>query len=257
MTHGSLFSGIGGFDLAAEWVGWENIFQVEIDDFCQKVLTKNFPNVTRYKDIKEFDGTIYRNTIDVISGGFPCQPFSKAGKQRGKNDDRYLWPEMLRIVREIKPAFVVCENVTGIVKMVLKEVCISLEDQGYEVEIFNLPACSVQADHIRERIWILAYSGSKLGTFGFFNRYCQDNREIKREIGIQKIRRKNRNIIKMGTEINYGIYEGRQFSESKMVRISNGLSSELDEIRSLGNAIVPQIAFEIFKVINQIYKQQP
>lgn len=110
LTHLSLFSGIGGLDLAAEWAGFENIFQVEIDDFCQEKLTKNFPHVTKYKDIFEFDGTQYNGKIDVVSGGFPCQPFSQAGKRRGKEDDRYLWPEMYRVIQEIKPTYVLAEN---------------------------------------------------------------------------------------------------------------------------------------------------
>lgn len=160
MNHGSLFSGIGGFDLAAQWMGWKNVFQVEIDSYCQRVLQKNFPNVARYGDIKEFDGTKYRGAIDVISGGFPCQPFSRAGRQQGEEDNRYLWPEMLRVINEVKPKFVVGENVAGIVNLALDEVCSSLEDSGYKIEIFNIPACAVGADHIRERIWILAYSGS-------------------------------------------------------------------------------------------------
>src|SRR5574343_371934 len=100
MKHGSLFSGIGGFDLAAEWVGWTNIFQVENDKFCNKILEKNFPNVKRYGDIKEFNAAEYRGAVDIISGGFPCQGFSVAGKQRGAADHRFLWPEMLRVIQE-------------------------------------------------------------------------------------------------------------------------------------------------------------
>ena len=103
MKHASLFSGIGGFDLAAQRMEWENIFQVEKDEFCQKVLTKNFPHVKRYGDIKQFDGTPYRGSIDIITGGFPCQPYSSAGKRKGNKDDRHLWPEMLRVVSEIQP----------------------------------------------------------------------------------------------------------------------------------------------------------
>src|SRR5688572_707622 len=107
MRHASLFSGIGGFDLAAQWMGWENVFQVEIDKFCQKVLEKNFPNVKRYGDIKEFKGGDYRGTIDVLSGGFPCQPFSSAGERLGTEDHRHLWPENFRIVREVQPPNIV------------------------------------------------------------------------------------------------------------------------------------------------------
>ncbi len=165
MRHASLFSGIGGFDLAAEWMGWENVFQVEIDGFCQKVLEKNFPNVTRYGDIKQFNGTKHRGAVDVLSGGFPCQPFSTAGQRKGKEDDRYLWPEMLRIIREVQPRWIVGENVSGLLNlsggMVLKQIKIDLEAEGYSVfPPIVLPACSKNAPHRRDRLWIVAYSAS-------------------------------------------------------------------------------------------------
>lgn len=164
MRHGSLFSGIGGFDLAAQWMGWENVFQVEKDSFCQKVLAKNFPNTKRYGDIKEFDGTKYRGAVDIISGGFPCQPFSTAGKRKGTKDDRYLWPEMLRVIREVQPTCVVGENVYGLVNwsggMVFEQVCADLENEGYQVQPVILPACGVNAPHRRDRVWFVAYSAS-------------------------------------------------------------------------------------------------
>ncbi len=164
MNHASLFSGIGGFDLAAEWMGWNNIFQVEIDEFCQKVLAKNFPNTKRYKDIKQFDGTPYSGIVDIITGGFPCQPFSVAGKRKGKEDDRFLWHEMLRIIRESKPTWVVAENVSGIITqgagLVFEQVCSEMENEGYEVQPFIIPACAVNAPHRRDRTWFIAYSDS-------------------------------------------------------------------------------------------------
>jgi len=156
MNHASLFSGIGGFDLAAKWIGWDNIFQVEKDPWCQSILAKHFPNTERYLDIKEFRGEKYRGSVDVISGGFPCQPFSVAGKQKGKEDDRYLWPEMLRVIREIQPTWVVGENVPGIISMALDQVCTDLENEGYTVQAFIIPAASVNAIHKRDRVWILA-----------------------------------------------------------------------------------------------------
>lgn len=156
--HGSLFSGIGGFDLAAKWMGWENIFQVEKDEFCQRVLAKNFPKTRRYGDIHEFSGTEYRGAVDVLTGGFPCQPFSTAGKRRGKKDDRYLWPEYLRVIREIRPAWVVGENVAGIVNMALDQVISDLENESYEVQTFIIPACAVNAPHRRDRVWIVAHT---------------------------------------------------------------------------------------------------
>ena len=152
MRHGSLFSGIGGFDFAAEWMGWENVFQVEYDEWCQKILTKNFPNVKKYRDIKDFKGY----PVDVISGGFPCQPFSHAGKRQGEADNRYLWPEMLRVIREAKPTFVVGENVAGLVSMengkTLDGIFADLENEGYTVESFIIPAASVGAWHERQNL---------------------------------------------------------------------------------------------------------
>ena len=159
MTHGSLFSGIGGFDLAAQWAGFENIFQVEIDLFCNKVLAKNFPGVRRYGDIRKFDGTEYRGTIDIISGGFPCQPYSVAGKQKGAEDDRNLWPEMFKVIKEIRPTWVVGENVANIINFVeFDNILFDLEGEGYEVQPVIIPALAVDAKHRRNRVWIVAYN---------------------------------------------------------------------------------------------------
>jgi DNA (cytosine-5)-methyltransferase 1 len=158
MKHLSLFSGIGGFDLAAQWAGWKNVAQVEKDEWCRKVLAKNFPSSKQYADIKDFNGKEYTNQIDIISGGFPCQPFSVAGKQKGKDDDRYLWKEMLRVNKEIKPTFIVGENVTGIIGLALDTVLSDLEAQGYTTETFIIPACGKNAWHRRDRVWIVAYT---------------------------------------------------------------------------------------------------
>jgi DNA (cytosine-5)-methyltransferase 1 len=160
LSHGSLFSGIGGFDLAAQWMGWDNVFQVEKDNWCRKVLAKNFPKTKRYGDIKEFNGEKYRGAVDVISGGFPCQPFSIAGERKGKDDDRYLWDEMLRVIGEVKPTYVVGENVTGIIGLALDKVLSDLEAQGYTTETFIIPACGKNAWHRRDRVWIVAYPNS-------------------------------------------------------------------------------------------------
>ena len=161
MTHASLFSGIGGFDLAAEWAGWTNIFNCEIDPFCRRVLAYHFPNAVQYEDIRTTDFTVWRGRIDVLTGGWPCQPFSVAGKRKGTDDDRYLWPEMLRAIREIRPRWVVGENVRGFVNwsegMVLDTVFADLEALGYEVQPFILPACAVGAPHRRDRVWIVAH----------------------------------------------------------------------------------------------------
>ncbi len=161
MTHASLFSGIGGFDLAADWAGWTNLFNCEIDPFCRRVLKYHFPNAEQYTDIRTTDFTIWRDRIDVLTGGFPCQPFSVAGKRLGTDDHRHLWPEMLRAIREIRPRWIVGENVRGILSwnggLVFEQVCADLEAAGYEVQPLILPACSVGAPHRRDRVWFVAH----------------------------------------------------------------------------------------------------
>ena len=164
MKHGSLFSGIGGFDLAAEWMGWENVFHCEWNDFGKKILHYYWPNAIQYDDITKTDFTIHRGQIDILTGGFPCQPYSTAGKRLGKEDERHLWPHMLRAIQEIQPRWVVGENVLGLVNwddgLVFQEVCADLEAQGYEVQPFVLPAASKGAPHSRQRVWFIAYSNS-------------------------------------------------------------------------------------------------
>lgn len=161
MTHASLFSGIGGFDLAAEWAGWTNAFNCEIDPFCRKVLKYHFPNAEQYEDIRTTDFTVWKDRIDVLTGGFPCQPFSLAGKRRGTEDYRYLWPAMLDVIRTVRPRWVVGENVYGIVNwsegLVFERVCADLETAGYEVQPYIIPACGVGAPHRRDRCWFVAH----------------------------------------------------------------------------------------------------
>ena len=162
MKHGSLFSGIGGFDLAAEWMGWENMFHCEWNEFGQRVLKHYWPQAELFTDITKSDFTKYANQIDVLTGGFPCQPYSSAGKRLGKEDERHLWPEMCRAIREIAPRFVVGENVRGLTNwnggLVFNEVCADLEALGYQVAPFIIPASAVNAPHQRERVWFVAYS---------------------------------------------------------------------------------------------------
>lgn len=174
MRHGSLFSGIGGFDLASEWMGWENSFHCEWNPFGQKVLKYYWPKATSYHDITKTDFTIHRGAIDILTGGFPCQPYSTAGKRKGKEDERHLWPEMLRAIREIRPRWVVGENVRGLISwnggLVFEEVQAELEAKGYRVQPFLLPAASVNAPHRRDRIWFVAYSDHEGG--------CGEPREV-------------------------------------------------------------------------------
>ena len=162
MTYATLFSGIGGPEIAAESLGWQCLFNCEFNPFCQAVLKYHFPETTQYHDVTETDFTIHRNRIGCLIGGFPCQPYSQAGKRLGKEDDRHLWPQMLRAVREIRPPWVVGENVLGIVNwdagLVFSEVQTDLEAEGYEVQPYVLPASGVGAPHQRYRCFFIAYS---------------------------------------------------------------------------------------------------
>ena len=162
MTHGSLFSGIGGFDLAAEWMGWENKFHCELNGFGQRVLKHYWPEAELFSDITKSDFKKYANRIDVLTGGFPCQPYSNAGERKGKEDERHLWPEMLRAIGEIAPRWVVGENVRGLTNwnggVVFDEVCSDLEALGYKVAPYLIPASAANAPHKRERIWFIAYA---------------------------------------------------------------------------------------------------
>jgi DNA (cytosine-5)-methyltransferase 1 len=184
LTHVDLFSGIGGFALAAEWAGFETIVFCEKDEYCQKVLKKHWPQVPIIAEIRDFRWPLAdtkhsgwgkrRNTsakgnkkktalscqkITLLTGGFPCQPFSVAGKRRGKEDDRYLWPEMLAVISQVRPTWVLAENVVGIINMELDKCLSDLEGDGYETETFTIPACGVDAPHRRSRVWIVAHNG--------------------------------------------------------------------------------------------------
>lgn len=160
LTHLSLFSGIGGLDLAAEWAGIRTVGQCEWAEYPTKVLEKHWTDVPRWKDIRTLTGEGFyertgARTVDIISGGFPCQPFSVAGKRRGTEDDRYLWPEMVRVIKELRPSWVIGENVAGIVKMALPDILSELGACGYRTRAFLIPACAVGARHRRYRVAIV------------------------------------------------------------------------------------------------------
>lgn len=312
LTHGSLFSGIGGFDLAAEWIGWENVFHCEWNTFGQRVLKHYWPNAKSYNDITKTDFTIHRGNIDILTGGFPCQPYSSAGKRLGKEDDRHLWPEMLRAIREIQPAYVVGENVRGLTNwnggLVFDEVQADLENEGYEVTPFLLPACAVNAPHRRDRIWFIAYSSSnriqRPGNEHGILEETTSKGEIKQVAGSrinantdsigQTDKHKSNAIKGYGERIHNqepitdtsskrqsgqgrakGQISSKEDEDWKKYRVvddgrwptisplcsgNDGLSKELDgitfskwsveSIKAGGNAIVPQVAYQIFTAIN-------
>lgn len=253
MKHGSLFSGIGGFDLAAEWMGWENVFNCENNTFCQKVLKHYWPDAKSYTDITKTDFSEWRGRVDIVSGGFPCQPYSATGKRKGKADDRHLWPEMFRAIREIQPTWIVAENVPGIVNwsrgMVVKEIQTDLESAGFTLlPPVIIPACAVNADHKRERIWFIAHSNSKRCK-GEQRQVLQEQTEMEKPtktLVAHSSKRKFANIL----------------PEPKTISRNNGIPVNLDGItfskwreestKGFGNAIVPQVAYEIFKVIDKI-----
>jgi DNA (cytosine-5)-methyltransferase 1 len=256
ITHGSLFSGIGGFDLASEWMGWDNLFHCEWNEFGQKVLKHYWPSAESFNDITKTDFTKYANKIDILTGGFPCQPYSTAGKRLGKEDDRHLWPEMLRVIREVRPRWVVGENVRGLVNwsggLVFDEVQADLEAEGYEVLPFILPACAVNAPHRRDRVWFVAYSNSP----GVSGQSANANTS-------QEVRQGRANTSE--TWDNGFTSRWDKFpTEPPICGGDDGLPTELDgitfskwrneSIKAYGNAIVPQVAYEIFKVINEMDK---
>jgi DNA (cytosine-5)-methyltransferase 1 len=292
MRHGSLFSGIGGFDLASEWMGWENVFHCEWMEFPRKVLDYYWPNADSHIDICKTDFKKYANTIDIITGGFPCQPFSTAGKRKGTDDERYLWGEMLRAIQEIKPKFVIAENVFGITNidggLVFEQVCLDLETEGYEVQPFIIPAAAKNAPHRRDRVWFIAQNTNGIGLDnGKINTECRGDREFKstscnrkinktfndithsnrkrcewqRKCRIIKETRKNRN--KRFRKLGNFKYKWEKFpTESPICGGNDGLPTELDRItfsewrqqsiKGYGNAIVPQVAYELFKQLAKL-----
>ena len=307
MKHGSLFSGIGGFDLAAQWMGWENVFSCEINEFGNKILNHYWPDAIHYKDINETDFTIHRGSIDILTGGFPCQPFSQAGKRKGTEDDRHLWPRMLEVIREVQPRWVVGENVSGLINwdggLVFDQVQIDLENEGYQIQPVVLPAASVGAPHRRDRVWFVAYN-SNTGIKGMRERKnkihgyksttnsksSSSEGEYKQRQGEGEFRgcssevtpnadsdkrpkgrlhqegqEKAKRHISSCDARGYERADWENFPTQPPICSGNdGLSARLDgitfpkwrneSIKAYGNAVVPSLVYEIFKVIEQ-YEQ--
>lgn len=305
MKHVDLFSGIGGFALATDWAfeGVEHIF-CEIDPFCQKILKKHWPKAKIHDDIKQFKADNL-GRVDLLTGGFPCQPFSVAGEQRAQDDDRHLWPEMFRIVKECRPSWIIGENVAGIIELALEQVCLDLESEGYEVWPIVIPACAVNAPHRRDRVWIIGYAkharlngsedgeGNLEGINGNEERASQicelegsnfpravianhDNRRKakheKQAAGYIQYNSDATNpegILPQRQRVRQGQRESGRDSwlknwmevATEFCSVDDGLPAELDglklsksrnraeQLKAYGNAIVPQVAYEIIKLL--------
>lgn len=263
-----LFSGIGGFSLGLEAAGMETVAFCEIDKFCQKVLRKHWPDVPIYEDVRSLD---YDGTIDLICGGYPCQPFSHAGKRQGENDDRHLWPAMFSLIQKHKPNWVIGENVAGHFDMGLDQVLSDLESENYECRTFIIPACAVNAPHRRDRLWIVANAKSQGEWGNAGNIFEKDGRPF-RELSQQFIGADESHASDNGSERGQrGRKESfrgvRGFSWSEDVRrvadyfnrpdipeplIRRGGNGVSQRLHALGNAVVPQIPFIIGTAIMQI-----
>ena len=290
-THLDLFSGIGGFALAARWAGFETIQFVEYEPYAQKVLAKNFPGVPIAGDIFEFDATEFLG-VGLLTGGFPCQPFSVAGKQLGNKDDRAIWPQMLRVIREARPAWVIGENVSGIITMELDNVLSDLEGEGYTTQTLVIPAAGVDAKHRRERVWILAHTTGTRGSGGegcMETDGCNLREEVQTRLRTSEdlansnsglCNRENKGIFAGGNAVDNGSENvadsdskrgcsretnredaedvressrcekhGYWLTEPSVGRVVNGLPNRVDRLKGLGNAIVPQVAYEIMRCL--------
>lgn len=291
MKHASLFSGIGGFDLAAEWMGWTNVFHTEWNEFGQKILKHHFPNSISYHDIVKTDYTIHNGDIDIITGGFPCQPFSLAGKRKGKDDERYLWHEMLRAIQQIQPTYVVAENVRGLLTidggMVFEQVCADLEAEGYEVQPVLLPAAGVNAPHRRDRIFIVGYAANssvtrlerstRTGEGWKHGPTCESesdestgtaaNTNVSRWQDRIHGQQQARQTGKLGNTSAEQIGRWQNFpTESAICGRNDGLSDRLDNItfpkwrnesiKAYGNAVVPQLILPIFQTIEKLHREK-
>lgn len=246
MNFGSLFSGIGGIDLGLERAGMTCKWQVEIDDYCQKVLAKHWPKVKRFRDVREV-GKHNLEPVDLIAGGFPCQPHSLAGQRRGAADDRNLWPEYIKIIKEMRPRWVVCENVPGIITTILDQVLFDLENAGYTAETLIVPACAFDAPHRRDRVFIVANSNG-------------DERELSE---IARKREEKIHVAWNGETWPMADANGQGFrtdmvgrgkagnwsTEPDVGRVAHGIPDRMDRIEALGNAVVPQVVEWLGEII--------
>ena len=308
LTYGSLFSGVGGFDLGFDRAGMRCEWQVEIDDYARRVLKKHWPDVPKHKDVRNV-GRKNLKPVDVICGGFPCQPHSLAGKQKGAADDRHIWPEYFRIVTELNPAFVVGENVPGLIHTELDNIISDLEGAGYEVATFDIPACGVGANHRRHRLFIVAYchgrglaqrgphkpiegdgrqlDGNRNGSvpngwrvaatrqngsvaFGEGHR-LQGNRASWQQVATSRRPEAeskrgqaalvNPNVVNRWAGSGPPKREEATDSswwavEPGVGRVANGVPSRVDRLKCLGNAVVPQVAEFVGRMVVQFAEAQ-
>jgi DNA (cytosine-5)-methyltransferase 1 len=265
-----LFSGLGGFSLGLERTGcFKTTAFCDNNKYSRLLLQKHWKGVKIYNDVREInkeqlesDGIQFP---DVITGGFPCQPFSVAGKQKGTSDDRHLWPEMFRIIKEFTPRWIIGENVKGLTNiekgMVFESVCTDLEGEGYEVRAFNIPAAGVGAPHRRERIWIVASLEDSRRSLRSWSKFGEkDENEIRKRYADQHQRpgstsesdvadastgRRASQEGEIQTRGNGTEHQGWWSTEPNVGRVANGVSGRVYRLKALGNSIVPQIATEI------------
>ncbi len=277
-----LFSGIGGFSLAAHWVGFETAAFCEQDKFCQKVLAKNFPGIPIFDDIKTLKGDQFNGSIDIVCGGFPCQPYSQAGKRRSSKDDRHLWPAMARVIKEVRPRWVIGENTTGIISLELDNILSDLEDLGYSCQTLDIPAGGVGAAHRRQRVWIVAHLNGlrefqperlnqKVGRWPdnsteekLSNAFGFGQQKNEKPGANEKIR--NRRFSEPGIRASGAKQKSNASFASRILRGVYGLSPWVDRglkiknrpnrIKALGNSIVPQVVYPILKAIAEIEKNE-
>ena len=266
----SLFAGIGGFDLGLERAGMQCVGQVEIDKKCQAVLAKHWPTVTRMGDIRDVKGKEF-GAVDLVCGGFPCQPFSTAGKRKGEADNRFLWPEMVRVIAAIRPTWIIGENVAGIVSMALDKVHSDLESNGYTVQSFIIPACAVGAIHRRDRVWIIGNTKSSAGSVGN-DTYTGDTglqgdkqpRTLEQRAGASRSASEfYKDASDTKSQQAQFAEPGRFYAESgfpnwgaewpevaaELCGMDDGVSGRVDRLKQLGNAVVPQVVEVIGRAI--------
>lgn len=247
MTFGSLFSGIGGLDLGLERAGMVCKWQVEIDPFCQKVLAKHWPEVKRYEDIRTVGDELER--VDLIVGGFPCQPVSRAGDQRFQSDDRWLWPEYIRLVRCLRPRNVLVENTPGLLDGPMADVLRDLAACGYDAEWQGIPAASLGAPHVRDRVWIVAHAqcpglpADLLASRGAFSQGIEGASGFWNSGWVHESPRQYGRWLDAAPEARVAAFAWEHAAcEPVVLGVPDGVSRRMDRIKSLGNAVVPQVA---------------